>query len=222
MGIFIALPLTLILLALVNYNLQRDLILNQKTFRDKLTAFFPSKPIYILFLVVVFLAGIASFGAQFHYFSDYIKAAKLTTLVLLLAPIAYIDFKSRIIPGKVLLGGLLVRIIFYLIELIVGNAEILEILVSDLKGVFLGGGVFLLGALIAKDSIGIGDIKLYSIIGFFCGYSGTMASMIFSLFICFIVSIVLLVFKKKDRKDTLPLGPFALAGTFLAILLGSC
>jgi len=173
-------------------------------------------------LLGVFTAGIVSFGTQYYYFFDYVKAAKLTILVLLLAPTAYIDFKNRIIPDKVLIVGLFARIIFYPIEIFVGNKEVFEILLSDVKGVLLGGGVFLLGTLIVKDSIGIGDIKLYSIIGFFCGYSGTLASMIYSLLICFIVSIILLVFKKKDRKDTFPLAPFTLVGTFLAILLGSC
>ena len=221
MWILIALPLTLILLVLVNCYLQKDLIFRQQTFKERLTAFLPSQPLYIVFLIVVFFAGIVSFGSQYHFFFDYVKAAKLTTLVLLLAPVAYIDFKSKTIPDKLLLAGLFVRSIFYVIEMFTKNREILDIFVSDLKGVLLGGGVFLLGALIAKNSIGIGDVKMYGVIGFYCGYSGTLASMLFSLFICFIASIVLLIFGKKDRKDTLPLAPFVLAGTFLVIFLGS-
>ena len=222
MWILIALPLTLVLLALVNCYLQKDLILSKNNLRDKFAAFMPKKTIYLLFLLGVFMAGIAVVGAQYRYFSDYIKAAKLTVLILLLAPVAYIDLKSRIIPDKVLLVALFLRIVFYLLEIFVGSTEITEILVSDLKGVLLGSGVFMLGALIAKDSIGIGDIKMYGIIGLFVSYSGTSASMILSLLMCSFVSIILLAFKKKDRKDTLPLAPFSLAGTFIAILIGSC
>lgn len=221
MWILIALPLTLILLVLVNCYLQKDLIFSKETFKDRLTASVPSQPLYIVFLLAVFIAGIVSFGSQYHFFSDYVKAAKLTTLVLLLAPVAYIDFKSKTIPNKLLLAGLFGRIIFYIIEMFTKNKEILDIFVSDLKGVLLGGGVFLLGAIIAKNSIGMGDVKMYGVIGFYCGYTGTLASMLFSLFICFIASVILLIFRKKGRKDTLPLAPFVLAGTFLVILLGS-
>ncbi|NLL05176.1 MAG: prepilin peptidase [Clostridiaceae bacterium] len=221
MWIFIALPLTLMLLVLVNCYLQKDLIFSKELFKDRLTAFLPSQPLYIIFLLVVFITGIVSFGAQYYYFSDYVKAAKLTTLVLLLAPVAYIDFKSKTIPNKLLLAGLFGRIIFYVIEMFTKNREILDIFVSDLKGVLFGGGVFLLGAIIAKNSIGMGDVKLYGVIGFYSGYMGTMASMLFSLFICFIASVILLISRKKGRKDTLPLAPFVLAGTFLVVILGS-
>lgn len=221
MWVLIALPLTLILLAFGNFYLQKDLIFSQESFKDRLKAFLPSQPLYIMFLLVVFIAGIVSFGAQYHYFSDYVKAAKLTTLVLLLAPVAYIDFNSKTIPNKLLLAGLFARIIFYVIEMFTKNREILDIFASDLKGVLLGGGIFLLGALIAKNSIGMGDVKMYGVIGLFCGYTGTLASMLFSLFICFIASIILLISRKKGRKDTLPLAPFVLAGTFLVVFLGS-
>lgn len=222
MWIFIAFPLTLVLLVLVNCYLQRDVILNHETLQARFTAFLPSKPLYISFLIFIFIAGIVSFGAQYYYFSSYIKAAKITVLILLLAPVAYIDFKQKIIPDKVLLAGLFCRIIFYLIEMFFEKGEVLDILVSDLKGVLLGGGVFLLGALISKDSIGMGDVKLYSVIGIFCSYSGTLASIIMSLLMCFIASVILLILKKKDRKDTLPLAPFVFVGTLLAISLGSC
>lgn len=221
MWILIALPLTLIMLALGNIYIQRDLVFSQESIKDKFKAFLPSQPSYILFLIVVFVSGIVSFGAQFNFFSDYVKAAKLTTLVLLLAPVAYIDFKSKTIPNKLLLAGLFARVIFYIIEIFAKNREILDIFASDIKGVLLGGGVFLLGALIAKNSIGIGDIKMYGLIGLFSGYTGTLASMLFSLFICFIASVILLVFRKKGRKDTLPLAPFVLVGTFLVVFLGS-
>lgn len=221
MWILIALPLNLILLVLVNCYIRKDLILSKETFKDRLTSFVPSQPLYIMFLIIVFTFGIVSFGSQYYYFADYVKAAKLTTLVLLLAPVAYIDFKSKTIPNKLLLAGLFGRIIFYIIEMFTKNREILDIFVSDIKGVLLGGGVFLLGAIIAKNSVGMGDVKMYGVIGFYCGYMGTMASMLFSLFICFIASIFLLIFRKKSRKDTLPLAPFVLAGTFLVIFLGS-
>jgi len=220
MWILIALPLILILLSLVNCYLQKQEIFTQQTFKCRLKAFLPSQPSYIVFLTVVFIIGILSFGSHYHYFTDYVEAAKLTTLVLLLAPVAYIDFKSKTIPDKLLVVGLFARIIFYIIEIFAKNKEVQDIFISDIKGFLFGGGIFLLTTLIARNSIGIGDVKLYGLIGFFCGYRGTLTSMIFSLFLSFIVSLALLLFRKKGRKDTLPFAPFVFAGTFLFIFLG--
>lgn len=221
MWIFIALPLTLILLVLMNYYLKRDFIPSYESFNQGNTAFLPSKPLYILFLLVIFIAGIVSFGAQYYYSSDYVKAAKIATLVLMLLLVAYIDYKSRIIPEKVLLAGVFLRFVFYLIEMSVDVKETLAILIADSIGIMFGCGFLLLGALISKDSIGMGDVKMYGVIGLFCGYSGTLASIVFSLFLCFIASIILLLFKKKDRKYKLPLAPFVFAGTLLAVISGS-
>ncbi|OPZ84413.1 MAG: Type IV leader peptidase family protein [Firmicutes bacterium ADurb.Bin419] len=217
----IAVPMTIILIALANCYLQKDSIFSRQTLKDRIAAFIPAKPLYIAFLAIVFIMGITSFGAQYHFFSSYVKAAKLTTLLMLLAPAAYIDFKSKKIPNELILFGLCTRVVFYVIEMFTNNRTILNIFASDIKGVLLGGGVFLLAALIVRNSIGMGDVKMYALIGLFCGYTGTLASMLFSLFVCFIASVGLLILRKKGRKDTLPLAPFVFIGTYLVIVLGS-
>lgn len=165
--------------------------------------------------------GIITFKIRYYNYSDFIGAAKLTTLVTLLAPISYIDFKSRKIPNKLLLSGLIARVVFYIIEFFMGKEEITGILFSDLKGMLLGGGIFLIGALAAKNSIGMGDVKMFAVIGLFCGYTRTMAVIMFSLFLCFVTAIILLLLKRKSLKDSVPLAPFVFVGTFLAMVLGS-
>ncbi len=220
MWLAIAVPMTIILVALANCYIQKDDIFCSQTLKERVSAFFPRSPFYIIFLFIVFIMGITSFGVQYHFFTDYLKAAKLTTLLLLLAPIAFIDLKSKKIPDKLILIGICIRVLFYVFEIFNNSQIVLNIFISDMIGILLGGGIFLLAALIVKNSIGMGDVKMYALIGVFCGYTATFSSIMFSLFLCFIASVVLLIFRKKGRKDTLPLAPFAFIGTYLVIVLG--
>ncbi|HPC99872.1 MAG TPA: A24 family peptidase [Acetivibrio sp.] len=217
----IAIPLALLWVILSSGYLQKEVIAKKETLKDKALAFFPRKPLYLVALTVVLIMGIMSFGFQYYFFSDYIKAAKLMTLVMMLAPIAYIDFNSMRIPNELLLGGLLTRVLFYVIEILANNKTLFDIFLSDMAGVLLGGGAFLLGALIAKNGIGMGDAKMFAVIGIYCGYTITMTVMVFSLFLCFVSALVLLILRKKGRKDTIPFAPFVFIGTFLTVILGS-
>lgn len=220
MWLLIAVPLTIILTIAANCYLQRKTVFKRQALKDKVLTFFTARVTYLLFLAVTFIMGIISFGAQYCYYSDCLRAAKLTTLIVLLAPIAYVDLKSRKIPNELLLSGLFARCVFYIIEIFIGRTAIRGILFSDMKGVLLGGGIFLIGALIAKNSIGMGDVKLFVMVGAFCGYAGTVSVMVFSLFLCFIVALVLLIMRKKSIKDSLPLAPFVFVGIFLFAVLG--
>ena len=82
-------------------------------------------------------------------------------MVVLLAPISYIDFKTRKISNFLLLAGLSARAVFYIIEFFADNKAITGIITSDIKGLLLGGGIFLIGAVAAKNSIGMGDVNVY-------------------------------------------------------------
>ncbi len=215
-----AVPFVAFLIILASYYLQWETVLKKGTLRAKAMALFPPKLSYLAFLALSFIMGIASFEIRYYNYSDFIGAAKLTTLVVLLAPIAYIDLKSKKIPNILLLSGLFTRAVFYIIEFLKYNKTIADILLSDLKGLILGGGIFLIVALVAKNSIGMGDVKMFAVIGVFCGYSGTMTVIILSLFLCFAAAIIMLLLRRKNMKDSLPLAPFVFIGTFLAMILG--
>lgn len=219
MWVAIAVILTIILETLVNCYIQKDAICGGKSLKDKVSVFFPRSPFYVLFLLLLFIMGITAFGVQYNYFSDYIRAAKFTTLLLLLAPIAFMDLKSKKIPDKLILTGICVRILFYVFEFFISIRSLQDILITDFTGVLLGGGLFLLAALIAKNSIGMGDVKMFAMIGVFCGFTLTFSSILYSMLLSFIASVILLILRKKGRKDTLPLAPFAFIGTYLAIIL---
>jgi prepilin signal peptidase PulO-like enzyme (type II secretory pathway) len=213
--------MVLIFTILVSGYLQKDKIYEEGKEGVNIKKIIPNDPKSIIFLVVAFIFGVTAFSMQYNYYEEYIGASKLTFLIMLLAPIAYIDLKSNIIPNMLVVTGIFARIVFYVIEIFVKNEAVLNIFKSDMKGLLLACGIFLLGALVTKNGIGMGDVKMYAVIGIFMGYYGTIFSLMASLFICFITSIILLITRKKGRKDTLPLAPFVYIGTFIAIFLGS-
>ncbi|NLP13529.1 MAG: hypothetical protein GX383_03385 [Clostridium sp.] len=220
MWVLIAVPLVVILMVLVSCYLQWETVLMKETLKARIMALIPAEPLYIAFLAVSSMMGIITFGIQYYDHSNFIWAAKLTTLVVLLAPISYIDFKTRKISNFLLLAGLSARAVFYIIEFFADNKAITGIITSDIKGLLLGGGIFLIGAVAAKNSIGMGDVKMFAVTGLFCGYTRTMTVIILSLFLCFVTAIILLLLKRKGLKDSVPLAPFVFAGTFLAMILG--
>ena len=74
---------------------------------------------------------------------------------------------------------------------------------------------------LTKEGIGMGDVKLISVVGLLLGLSSTLMSVLFSLILCTLASIVLLFGKKKSRNDRIAFGPFMFFGYILMFILFS-
>lgn len=144
---------------------------------------------------------------------------KLLTLILILFPTAAVDYKIKKIPNKFLIAGLILRMVFYIFEFIQSFENAFSVLKDNLLAVVIYGVFFLLLLLVFKNSIGMGDIKLFALMGLYQGIWGTFSAIFFSLVVSFFVSIYLLITRKKKKKDTIPFGPSILIGTFLSICL---
>ncbi len=81
------------------------------------------------------------------------------------------------------------------------------------------GAFFTILLLIFKNSIGMGDIKLFCLMGLYLGLSGLLNAVFFSLLVSFFVSIAVLITKKKARNDTLAFGPMIFLGTLVSIIM---
>ncbi len=120
-----------------------------------------------------------------------------------LLEIAVADKKYSIIPDQfVILVGISAM----------GFIPYHETMLQPLWGVLLGGGVMLLSAVggklvFRKDSLGMGDVKLFAAIGLCLGFQGTLAALVLSTLSSAILFSILLLMKKAKRDDMLPLGP---------------
>ena len=146
----------------------------------------------VAFIIVLF---------QVVYKLDAISQIKLLVLVLIIFPIAAIDLKLQKIPNCFILSALVIRGLIYIAEFIISVPAAFSTLKDGFLGAIILGGFFLLLLLIFKNSIGMGDIKLFVVMGLYQGLWGAINSVFFSLIVSFFISISLLIGKKKGRKE---------------------
>lgn len=170
-------------------------------------------------LGVLALVGL---GIEMRFFfptDAYVHQIKTQFLISVLFALAFIDYRYKIVPNKVLLFCLGVRMIFLIFELIFEKAIFFDILKSMGIGVLVFGVFLFVCTLITKGGIGMGDIKLFMIMVLYQGFTNCLASVSISMILCFVLSVILIALKKKKIKDTLPLVPSILAGTFISVAL---
>lgn len=147
-----------------------------------------------------------------------LKSLKFLSVLYSLLFLGWIDIKTRKIPNRLLLLMLVLRIVFFAAETILDVSFLRQNLVFMLAGSMIAGGILFLCRLVSRDSIGMGDIKLFLVLGMYFGYD-ILYVMFFSFFCSALYSLFMMAGKKITKKDTIPLAPFVWAGTVLSIIL---
>ena len=73
---------------------------------------------------------------------------------------------------------------------------------------FIGGGIFLLLAIISRGSIGGGDIKLIAALGLLLGAEKLLNVVLYGSILGGISGLMIILIKKKDRKSYFAYGPY--------------
>ena len=135
----------------------------------------------------------------------YVAAA-----IFILSLIIFTDFEQYVIFDKMLLPFALI-----------GGVEIFHLnlpLVERLIAAIIGGGIFLLLAILSRGGIGGGDIKLVAVLGIWLGVEKLLNVIIIAAIAGGLVAGILILAKKKDRKSYFAYGPyFALAAMYILI-----
>lgn len=154
------------------------------------------------------------------YYRDTLEyALKLLFCFDVVAAAAVIDGHSQVIPNRLILAGLAGSACFLLAEILMGFTAG-ALLRDAVLGLAMGGGVFLVCSLITRGGIGMGDVKLFSILGLLLGWTGVFDLIFFSVLFVAGYGIVLLLRHRLERNSQVPIGPFALAGMAAIMLLG--
>lgn len=181
----------------------------------------PRYPIVELITAAVFTALFARFGLTAAFFA-------YAYLMLILIAVLFIDYDHRIIPDELVIAGLAGGAIAFAFNifrpggLVYGDGNWW----TPLAGIASGSGALLLVAVIGSlvyrtdDAMGMGDVKLMAPIGVFLGWKLGLAALFFSVLLAGVTSLLLIALRLKGRKDTIPFGPFIVAGAFIAILWG--
>jgi leader peptidase (prepilin peptidase)/N-methyltransferase len=137
--------------------------------------------------------------------------------------ILFEDLKFGIIPDKVVFPAIVITL-FYLIfnsqfvMLRIAGGSIFNYLFSAI----LTCTFFLILFLITKGKgMGFGDVKLAFLLGLILGFPKIILALYLAFLTGAIVGIILILWKKKRSiKETIPFGPFLIAGSLLSLFLG--
>ena len=173
----------------------------------------------IPFIMLMFVLNLALANViTYVYGNSPAINIKLMFVVCMLWPIAFIDYRTKMIPNYILKVMLVARVAFFIPEFIVlGDIphRLLSIAIA-IAAVFVS---CVLCCLLIKGAIGMGDVKLFCIMAFFLGLEGIWSAIFGSLIASFFISVFSLVTKRVKRKDNIPFAPAILIGTYLSFFL---
>lgn len=135
-------------------------------------------------------------------------------LVAFLVPLALIDLDTRRLPNKLTLPAAIAALVLGTLLDPSGEVERL------LAGV-AAGGFFLVAVLAYPRGMGVGDVKLAGVMGFFLGRE-VGAALAIGLLAAAVIGVAILARKgaREGRKTTVAFGPFLALGAIAALLVG--
>jgi len=138
------------------------------------------------------------------------------SLFLILFFCAFRDWKEGIIPNRYLMRGIEVRVFLLLFEVwLEGFESILHLLMKAFIGIL----IFLGGILIRKmtgNGLGIGDIKLFSVMALYLSAREWIEALFYSCIFCMTLAFGLFCIKKPRNK--FPFAPAVFLSSFFIAL----
>lgn len=165
------------------------------------------KKIIITVLYMVSAYGFFLYGKFVIEKNSWLLFCEIPLLALICA-MAFADWMDKIIPNHLIAIGLMIWIIKALIDIEYFGRGVVSILKFSMAGGFIYGGLLALVGLLIRNAIGMGDAKMFFVLGLFYGPSMTYLLLLSTLISMSVVAIALLIAKKADRKTTIPMAPF--------------
>lgn len=134
--------------------------------------------------------------------------------------IAKVDRKKYIIPNKAVLFLFGVQTVLLVLGWFWEREDWPSVLLSSLLGCFIGGITFLVGYIISRKGMGLGDVKLLAGMGFCLGDAAIVPVILLSLIFSAAYGIVQIVRKRLKARDEVPYAPFAACAAVILLLLG--
>jgi len=155
---------------------------------------------------VGYISLLLKFGPGWHLL---VYASLFSALIV----VTFIDLSHQIVPDRITLPGIVIGAIAAATVLPAG-------LVNALIGIFLGGGLFYLVAILSRGGMGGGDIKLIAMIGAFLGWRDVLLTIFIAALTGSMVGLYLMIMLGKGRKYPVPFGPFLAIGAVVSLYWG--
>ena len=173
-----------------------------------------------LITAVMAVALLYVFGLGFAFFFSFLLMAALVV-------IAFIDLDARIVPDIISLPGIVLGLIFALVNawIVLEPSAVIPSPISSFLGIILGGGLLLGVAwgyqlLSGVEGMGGGDVKLLAMIGAFLGWPSVPVTLFFASLGGSVVGLLLMLTKGVGGKHALPFAPFLCLGAIFHLFFG--
>lgn len=173
-----------------------------------------------LFLVMLLVSIGIWFYDIFYLEMPMLKSYINSLIFSLVLTMGYIDFKEHIIPNPLILVGMGIWGIGSILEIFIGGTPWRDVLTFSFAGFGICGGLLLILAIVLRSGLGMGDVKMYAMLGLLYGLSNTYSLLICTVLPMAVVALVLLASKKVTKKSTLPMAPFTVFAFLIGILGG--
>jgi len=132
-----------------------------------------------------------------------------------------IDLEHGLILNKVVYPSMVVALLLALLP----RPWLTQWLVTGIANTAIGGGIgfgiFLLIAIISRGGMGWGDVKLAGLIGLATGFPLVFLSILMAAILGGIVAVAMVIAKKRQRRQTIPFGPFLAVAAMITLVWGS-
>ncbi len=128
-----------------------------------------------------------------------------------LAVFAWTDVRNREFPLLLPIAGGAAGVVLWLI--------LREPAPASLLGGVSVGGALLIGALLSKENIGVGDGLLFCVTGLFLGLWGNLVLLFLASLSCGVAGLARVAVRKGTMRQSLPLAPFVLAADVAMLAL---
>lgn len=166
----------------------------------------------VTFVIFTALAVSGSVMYRKHGLTEYSLLRNLM-LIYTLFLISVTDLKKKIIPNRLIIFLMILRIPFLAVEAYMNSENVNIVLRSAFIGFTIALFIMLVMMVISRKSIGAGDVKLYAVLGLYIGAENILSVMLFSFIYSAIIGLALMAFKKVKAKDTIPMAPFVFLAT---------
>lgn len=171
-------------------------------------------------LILIILTGAVWLAhALIHGSGELIPTVSDVLLLVFTAVLSLIDIERHIVPNRLLLAMLVIRLTLIAVGVIVDPSSGLEALGRSLAGALMSGICFLLCYLVSHRQLGGGDVKYAFILGLFLTGERVLAAMLYGVLCCCVYSVVQLCRKKLKLKDGVPLIPFLYVGVLITFII---
>ena len=152
------------------------------------------------------------------YFGATVQTALVCIFGWTLLTLTMIDYDTKLLPDSLTLPLLWLGLIANSFELFTSLQDAVYGAVAGYM--FLWSVFWVFKLLTGKDGMGYGDFKLLAALGAWMGWQALPVVILLSSVVGIVFFVILMLFKKLQRSDPIPFGPYLAAAGFIAMIWG--